>query len=532
MFRRKWFWIVLLALILAISGGYYYYDNFYLQAQVPAEMTTITTAQVRRDDLVITANGSGMLVPAAEMAVGFRSSGVLAEVLVEVGDRVEAGQVLARLDDAEAQSKVAQAQISLRQAELNLAGLTQDVDAADLAAAQGNLASAKASLTKLTAPPAEKDLLAAQESLNSAQEALNDLLAGSDEKQVEIAKADLTLAEINLQNAQAAYDRIAHRPDAGQTQQAMDLWQATTNYEKAQAEYQEALEGPGQDEISDARSKVAQAQAQLDALLEEPDPDEVAAAEAKVAQAQAQLDALLAGATARDLEAAQLNVALAQLSLESAQRDLANTQLLAPQAGTVTAVKVQVGETVGTSPILTLADLDHMQVQFWVEEGDLLSVAPGNAVNVVFEALPDLTFPGEILSVDPGLVTVDGTSAVQSWASVDLRAHPVSLLSGMNAEVEIVAGEARNALLVPIQALRELAPDQYAVFVVLDNDELEMRPVEVGLKDFVNAEILSGVDEGEMVKTGEATSSDTGGEPADDDQVPGPGGFMRFLGGG
>ena len=64
------------------------------------------------------------------------------------------------------------------------------------------------------------------------------------------------------------------------------------------------------------------------------------------------------------------------------------------------------------------------------------------------------------------LVTVGGTTAVQSWASIDTTAHPVKLLGDMNVEVEVVAGEALNAVLVPVQALRELGEDQYAVFVV------------------------------------------------------------------
>ena len=85
---------------------------------------------------------------------------------------------------------------------------------------------------------------------------------------------------------------------------------------------------------------------------------------------------------------------------------------------------------------------------------------------------------------------------------MDLTSHPVNLLSGMTAEVEIIAGEAKGALLVPVQALRELAPGQYAVFVVKPDGELELRPVTVGLKDFANAEILSGLELGEVVSTG------------------------------
>ena len=364
-------------------------------------------------------------------------------------------------------------------------------------------------MTKLITPATAAELLAAQENLRSAQEALALLLAGPDPEKAAAAKASLTLAEINVRAAQAAYDKVApvtgarwHNRRHRQTKEAADLWQATTNYEKAKAEYEEVLAGPTADVIAAARAKVAVAQAQLDARKTAPDAEALKAAEAKVAQTQAQLDALLAGAGANDLEAAKLGVTLARYSLENAQRALNNTQLRAPIAGTVLAVKAEVGETVGTAPIITLADLGASQVRFWVEETDLMSVAPGNPVEIVFDALPDLVFAGKVLRVDPSLVTVDGTSAVQAWASIDLTQHPVKLLSGLTAEVEIIAGEAKGALLVPVQALRELAPGSYAVFVVKADGQLEMRPVTVGLRDFANAQILSGVAKGDVVSTG------------------------------
>ena len=168
------------------------------------------------------------------------------------------------------------------------------------------------------------------------------------------------------------------------------------------------------------------------------------------------------------------------------------------------------------------------QVRFWVEETDLTSVAPGNAVNVVFEALPDYTFPGAILSVDPALVTIGNTPAIEARASIDISAHVVRLLSGMNAEVEIVAAEARNALLVPIEALRELGTDMYAVFVVLPNGELELRPVEVGLRDYVHAVILSGLEAGEVVSAGTAKSSSTSDTTTTTNQFRPPDGGMIF----
>ena len=72
----------------------------------------------------------------------------------------------------------------------------------------------------------------------------------------------------------------------------------------------------------------------------------------------------------------------------------------------------------------------------------------------------------------------------------------------MTAEVEVIAKETRNALLVPLQAVRELAPGQNAVFVVKSDGKLELRLVQVGLKDFVSAAVLSGVQSGRSGQPG------------------------------
>jgi multidrug efflux pump subunit AcrA (membrane-fusion protein) len=196
----------------------------------------------------------------------------------------------------------------------------------------------------------------------------------------------------------------------------------------------------------------------------------------------------------------------------------------------VVEVNAEVGETVNGTAIV-LANLRSPVVQFWVEESDLNSVAVGHPVRIVFEALPDVTYEGKITRVDPVLVTVGNTPAVQAWANIDTGAHPVVLLGDMNVEVEVVAGEALNALLVPVQALRELGENQYAVFVVQPNGELEMRLVEVGLMDYVNAEVRSGLQRGEVVSTGERASSSSSQPSMESNPPPPGGGMMRFFGG-
>lgn len=506
--RTPWWGLVALLLVAAAAAGWWWFSvrDTTTETQAPA----LQTAKVRTGDITITASGAGNLLPAQEVKLGFRSGGVLAEVPVSVGDEVAAGALLARLDDAEAQAQLAQAETNLQLAELKLADLTDGADPAALATARASLAGAQADLARLLEPATAAEIAASEENLRSAQEALAVLMAGPDPAKIAAAEASLTLAEINVRAAQAAYDKVAPVTELhngttigiGETKQAADLWQATTNYEKAKAEYDSIMAGPAADTIASARAKVSVAQAQLDALRAGPSAEAIAAAEAKVAQAQAQLDGTLLGATTRDVQSAELGVTQARLSVENARRQIAAAELRAPVQGTVLAVQAQAGESVGATPIITLADLANQSVRFWVEETDLMNMALGNPVEIIFDALPDLVFAGAITSIDPALVTVDGTLAVQAWASIDLSAHPVKLLSGMTAEIEIVAGRSEDTLLVPVQALRELAPGSYAVFVVKADGDLEMRTVTVGLRDFANAEILSGLERGEVISTG------------------------------
>jgi RND family efflux transporter MFP subunit len=202
-----------------------------------------------------------------------------------------------------------------------------------------------------------------------------------------------------------------------------------------------------------------------------------------------------------DTTQSELSLKQAQLDLEAAESTLSLLTLEAPIDGVVTAVDAQVGETVGTGSFIVLSNLDQPLVEIYLDETDLDNIAVGNEVEVVFDALPDETFSGRVVRVEPALVTVENVPTVQAVAAlegVSLRNMP----AGLNATVEVIGGKAENALLVTVEALRELAPGQYAVFVVNDAGELELRPVEVGLMDFANAEILSGLEQGDEVSTG------------------------------
>ena len=458
--HRKLILFILFLAVLA-AGSLFFYNRQSQSAQAEAT-PAVQTARVRSGDIQITASGVGNLTPSAEIKLGFHSSGVLSELNAAVGDVVKAGQVLARLDDTSARSQLAQA-------ELNLQALTSPYAIAE----------------------AEKELADAQEALFDARYASLSQQPGfrASDSTIDAIKTDLILAEAKVKKAWDKYEPLSGRPEDN-LQRAVAL-----------AAYSKAVE---------ARDAVLR---QLNWYLGSPtDLDQsalnadVAIAEARIAAAQTLLSELkgepAAQAGAEYVGKELISLRQARLALENAKIDLANTVLTAPIDGTITLSQAGLGEMVNTSPILTIADLDHPLVRFYVEEIDLGKVAVGAPVSVLFDAAPDLTFTGQIVRVDPALVTVDGSPAVQAWAQLDPYEHDVTLLSGLTAEVEIVSGRSENTLLVPVQALREAAPGVFSVFVVQADGTLKLVPVTVGLKDFANAEILSGLKAGDVVSTG------------------------------
>ncbi len=556
MHRKKMFWIVLIVLALVGGGGYAAYAYWLAPDEPVQEETTLGTATVTVGDISITADGTGMLVASLEVELAFDSSGTLMELLVEVGDVVEAGELLAWIDDTEARNAVTDAELGVLQAEEALedardtAQLEQAVAQADLAVAQteADLAAAREELDELLNwAPDGTEIEVAQANLAIARAEYQNTVtkAGMRDQQItstrinlEQAVRDLEEAQINYANAMDAARDWEQNIQDTRERAAESLQKAQDSLEIAQASYDLAMIDSSQIDVQNGWVKVLNAQETLEELQTPPDDTEIAAArlfvqELEVALGQARLDLAHAEDAFTDLDTAQAELMLqqAQLKLESALATLDGTMLVAPASGTVVEVTADVGEKVNGT-VIVLANLQEPVVQFWVEESDLNSVAAGNPVRVVFEALPDLTYEGEVLRVDPSLVDVGGTSAVQAWASIDTTGHPVALLGDMNVEVEIVAGEATNALLVPVQALREISEGQYAVFVVRADGELQLRPVEVGLRDYVNAEIVSGLERGEVVSTGETTTSTSSSSaPSTDQALPGGGMIPPFMGG-
>jgi len=139
--------IGVIVLLLTTGGGYLAHTRTYgVQVQEPEE-PTVETATVSQGDITLTASGSGELIPAQELELSFRKSGSLAEVLVEVGDQVAEGDLLATLETDALVRAVAEADIELQIAQLELGDVREGPSEAEIADAEAALRDAETQLT-------------------------------------------------------------------------------------------------------------------------------------------------------------------------------------------------------------------------------------------------------------------------------------------------------------------------------------------------------------------------------------------------
>ena len=182
-------------------------------------------------------------------------------------------------------------------------------------------------------------------------------------------------------------------------------------------------------------------------------------------------------------------------TLEGLRTRQGYTVIRAPSSGVVTAKQVEAGDIIGAqAPLFTLADLSTPVVRVGVSERDVVSLSQGASVQVTLDALPGRTFTGRIRRVfpaaDPQTRLVPVEVALQGEAA--RLARP-----GFLARITFALGAQEGVLLAPASALVGDAEGQ-SVFV-LNDTTVERRPVETGLISQGRVQIVSGLQEGEII---------------------------------
>jgi HlyD family secretion protein len=292
-----------------------------------------------------------------DSAVAPKTSGKILEVTVREGDTVTAGQVIARLDDAQVRAKEDQAR-------------------AALADAQAKMQAARDQISVL------------QDTLRQNQLQTGQSMMDADGR-VRQAQSDLTEAEADLVQQQAAlrlaefnrdaYTRLA-KTGAVSQQQGLQA--------EVQADQQAAVVAAAQRKVDSFQGALTTAQANFE------NPKirgaQVSGTEGQIIQQQS------------TIAAAKAETAQAQATLAEAEADRADLTVLAPFSGTVLTRAAEPGEVVqaGTA-IVTLLDLSKVYLRGFIPEGDIGKVKIGQPAHVFLDSSSNQALDGSVLRIDP-----------------------------------------------------------------------------------------------------------------------------------
>lgn len=221
-------------------------------------------------------------------------------------------------------------------------------------------------------------------------------------------------------------------------------------------------------------------------------------AQLAVDQAKAQIDQLDA------------QIAEAELKVDAAKLDLARTQIVAPNDGTVVSLSVSEGQTLNansaTPTVAKIANLDTMVIRAEISEADVVKVEAGQRVYFTILGEPDNQIEATLREVEPAPTSISSESssagsAVYYNGLFEVPNPDHRLRISMTASVTIVLAEAKNALVLPSGLVSSTGPDGKVMVSVYDPATEQRRPAEIaiGLNNNVTAEILSGLDEGDLV---------------------------------
>lgn len=492
--------------------------------------------KVSEGELIRSITATGQLIPLTSVDIRSKAGGRVDKILVEEGDRVTKGQLLAEIDPSDTKATVEQAQADVQSAtaraeaakinytleERNRRNAVSDAETALKIArirferAQTN-ASSQPSLTSSSLRSARAELASQEQALLQLQNVDIPQLRNDAKTSLQRAKADLDAAKADFERQQELFDQdYVSRAQLDRSRASLASAQASYDNAKQNAD---TIEKQIESRLKQQKARVEQAEASLKTALANQSRDVVVGkdlAEAKGQLEQAELNLEQARnelmniqARAADSRSAQASTVRSRVTLDNAQVQLDSTTVLAPRDGVVTKKYLEAGTIIppgastfsqGTA-LLQISDTTSMYVECAVDEADIASVKLGQDVRITIEAFPGRQLDGKVSRINPSAETANNITAIR--VRVEIKQNPrVQIKPGMNATCEFLTLNKPKALLVPQQAVQREGGKTYVRIKGADGkpQRIEVKLGESGNDGF---EVLSGLTAGQEVVTAE-----------------------------
>lgn len=450
---------LVIVLILGILIG-----KFVSSVQKAAQtmMTMLTqqeTAVIERRSLVESVSATGSVTSAGSKNVSAEVTGVKSlSVPVQVGDLVEAGDLLCLFDTADLEENLADAELTL--------SVAQRRTQLDLDSAKRSLAEAGVSV-QVDMSRMEEQVASALRSYEEARETMNK--AGSsygnaNNNSTEIRKAlegyQAQLAKVN--------EQLSAQPESAASVSGGDAGASDREALEAEARRLEQL-------ITEYQMKYSTAQETERGLKSAYDQAVTAvnnAYDAYNRQLQSQEDTIRSGGSTLQsrqdgVTSSQLNASTSGMSdqqqIDRYQEQIAACTVTAPASGVVTAVNLETGDSYNGGTIVTIEDISSYEVTVEIDEYDISKIKEGQRVAIKTNGTGDLELEGKVLSIAP---RATGGSSVTYTVKVSIDTPCEDLRMDMTAKLSIIISSRENVLTVPYAAVQTAEDGSFYVEVV------------------------------------------------------------------
>ena len=474
----------------------------------------LATFQIKRENLISLVSVTGLVKPARGIDLAFLKGGRLSWLGVQVGQSVEAGALLARLENADLAAQLAEARARLAAEEARLRELKSGPRPEELALYQANTEKARSFLfeSRLSLLAAMRDAFTKSDDAirNKADQMFSNPTSANPRFLVNFdTKARLELEDLRwltegkllnlgqlIQNGSVSSDLISltqtFQSDLTVFQNFAAKLGSVINSLTTSSEYPKATIDAWRADVSSARDSLALASSALAGAREK-----MVGADSQLLVAERELALKSAGPTAEALKIEEAVVAAAGAAAANLEALYRQTFLVAPFSGLITKKHFEVGEIVSAgTPAISLISSSDFEIESYIPEVDIGSVKVGQEVRVTLDAYPGENFLARVKSLEPAETARDGVSTY--LATLEFLNKEAPVRSGLTANLEIVTAEREAVLAVPARAIIER--DGEKIVRGFSGQEVQEINVATGLRGAEGLiEIISGLAEGDEV---------------------------------
>lgn len=539
--------IIIPLLILGIAFGAY---KYLTQNKGPF----YDFAVVEKGDIVQKVSVTGQVVPAQTIDLQFEIQGKIKQIKRQVGENVEAGDVLAILDTAKLNTQVLEAQASRDIAQAKLDQLLTGVSEQEIKVYETAVRNAEIGLqsTQVAFQNAQQNLsdvqAIAQENLSQAYDDAMDTLKGAYLKAYNASNAVVSIYRGYFQiSTLIKNDKESIKDIASQSQVRLNevkanpsnknIDKALSDFEQYLTEISSALENIRTTieesiyfyTVSDAdktvldnqksyvnaglvsiecaqqtiasteltnESNINAARSILDAAQ-----SQVYEAEGSLQSAKDKLVQIKAPPQKADLALAQAQLDQAEAVLVKTRQELDKASLVASCNGIIANIMKEEGEMVRTmtaDPAIALICKGEFQIEVDIPEVDVAKIKIQDAAEIILDAFSEYQFAGKIIEIDPAETIIQGV--VYYKVTVSFVKSEQGIKSGMTANVDIITEAKKNVLIIPQRAVLTNNGQKYVR--ILQGEEIKEVGIETGIRgNLGEIEIVSGLEQGDKIIT-------------------------------